>query len=243
VHTPSLVRAIFAQKTAIDTEEFSVFILNRFFGMSRSFNKKFTMIAKDLNQVASKSLMREPGLGKMLARAAAAMEEHIPNLVSFTSRPIDQSLWERDSDVDIWRGLGGNGEADPAVEASLFPLIRNFLGHLVMPSLFGQDFTDNYPEALQDVWDLDRGLIYLIAGVPQWVPLPTLGRALRARNRLNGKMSEFHRAMDLEEDGGDPGSEWRDFSDVSDLIKSRYRMWRDNKVPPHLRIDVPFLWA
>ncbi|KAH0551109.1 hypothetical protein GP486_007545 [Trichoglossum hirsutum] len=242
-HSPSIVKGIFAQRSAADTEEIALFILNRFFGMPRSFNNKVRGILEDLTQCLSKFLMREPGLGKMLTGAVAAMDEHIPNFITFTSRPIDQNLWERASDVDVLRGLKDNGEVDLAAEANLFPLLRNFIGTLATPLLMGQDFMDNYPEVLQDIWDLDYGLMYLIAGIPRWFPIPTVQRALRARNRLNRKVTEFHRAMDLAEDGGDPGSGWRDFSDVSDAMKARYRLWRDNKIPPHLRFDVPIVWA
>jgi hypothetical protein len=242
-HTPSLVRDIFSQRTAIETEETTLFILNRFFGTPRNFNKRLQELIKDLNQCVSKSLMREPGLGKMLTGTIAAMDEHIPNFVSFSSRPIDQNLWERESDADVMRSLKDTGEVDLAVEANLFSLLRNFMGHLATPSLMGQDFMDNYPEVLQDIWDLDYGFLYLIAGIPRWVPIPTLGRALRAQNKLNRKIAEFHRAMDLAEGGGDPGSEWRDFSDVSDVIKGRHRVWRNSKTPPHLRCDLAILWA
>ncbi|KAH0538614.1 hypothetical protein FGG08_004815 [Glutinoglossum americanum] len=242
-HTPSLVEGIFAQRTAVETEEFSMFILNRFFGVPRSFNKRLAGLFKGLTQSISMCLMREPGLGKMLAGSVTSMNEHIPNLVSFASRPIDQSLWERASDADVWRSLKENGEADLAVEANFFPLLRNFMGHIATPLLMGQDFMDNYPEVLQDIWDLDYGLTYLIAGIPRWVPIPSLGRALRARERLNRKIADFHSAMDLAEDSKDPGSEWRDFSDISDALKDRYRLWRENKIPPRLRSDLPLLWA
>ncbi|KAI9785035.1 MAG: hypothetical protein M1839_001232 [Geoglossum umbratile] len=242
-HTPSLVRGIFAQTSSVESEEVSRFVLNRVFGVPRNFNKTFSGVVKDLGAVSQKWLMREPGLGRMLAATMTAYEEHIPNLVSFASNPIDQSLWERVSDVDVQHGLKDTGEPDLAAEANLFPLLRNFLGHLATPSLMGQAFMDYYPEVLQDIWDLDYGFMYLIAGIPRWVPIPALGRALRARNKLIRRISDFHIAMDLTEDGGNPGSEWRDFSDVSDVVKERHRVWRDAKVPPHLRCDLPLLWA
>ncbi|KAI9772966.1 MAG: hypothetical protein M1840_008848 [Geoglossum simile] len=241
--TPSLVRSIFAQTSSVESEDIAMFMLNRAFGMPRSFNKTLSGMAKDLSAVVHKCLMREPGLGKMSAGTMAACEEHTPNLVSFASSPIDQSLWERESDVDVWHGLKDTGEPDLAVEANLFSLLRNFVGHVATPSLMGQAFMDYYPEVLRDIWDLEYGLMYLVAGIPRWVPIPTLGRAHRAQNKLNRRISEFHLAMDLAEDGRNPGPEWRDFSDVSDVIKGRHRVWRDANIPPHLRSDVAILWA
>jgi hypothetical protein len=220
-----------------------MFILNRVFGVTKSFNKTLSGIAKDLSAASHKGLVREPGLSRMLAGTIVACEEHIPNLVSFASSPVDQSLWERESDVDVRHGLRGTGEPDLAVEADLFSLIRNFVGHVATPSLMGQAFMDYYPEVLQDIWDLDYGFMYLIAGIPRWVPLPALGRAIRARDKLIRRISDFHSAMDLAEDGGDPGFEWRDFSDVSDVIRGRHRVWRNANVPPHLRSDIAILWA
>jgi hypothetical protein len=243
IHTPSLVRGIFVQRSTIEYESFILFVMNRFFGMPRSFNKTLCPMITDLNQTINRNLMREPGLGKMLAMAVHAFEQSIPNLASFASSPAGQSHWERASDASVWHGFKETGEPDVAMEASLFPLLRNFLGHLATPSLMGQDFMDNYPGVLQDLWSLDHGLMYLIAGLPHWLPIPALRRSVRARERLLQKIAELHRAMDIAEDGGDPGKEWRDLSDVSLVIKERHQVWRDHKIPPHLRADLPLLWA
>ncbi|KAH0541535.1 hypothetical protein FGG08_004010 [Glutinoglossum americanum] len=214
-----------------------------FFGMPRSFNKTLCHVIGDLSQIVNRYLLRDPGLSKMLAVTIDAFEESIPNLVSFASSPAGQSPWERVSNANVWRGSKETGEPDVAMETSLFPLLRNFLGHLATPSIMGQDFMNNYPEVLQDVWNLDYGLMYLIAGLPLWLPIPTLRRAARARERLNRQITELHRAMDIAEDGGDPGKEWRDLRDVGLVIKERHRVWRSHKIPPHLRADLPLLWA
>jgi hypothetical protein len=242
-HTPSLVKGVFAQNSTVDHEDLKLYLLNRFFGMPRSFNNKMSEMSKDLNIILHRNLMREPGLGKILARTIAAFEEYIPNLVSFTTSTAGRSAWEWAGNVNVIRGLKENSQPDLAAEADLFALLRNFMGHLATPSLMGRDFVENYPEALRDLWDLDDGFWYLLGGFPQWLPIPRLRRAVRARNRLLQRITDFHVAMDIAEEGGDPGPEWRDFSDISDVVRERYRFWRANKVPPHLRADFALMWA
>jgi hypothetical protein len=134
-------------------------------------------------------------------------------------------------------------DGERIAEANLNPLMRNFIGYLASPAIMGEAFMENNPNVLEDIWAYDLGLVYFLMQLPRWVPIPQFQRAWRARDRLLRAFTEFHKALDRYRDTGDGGPGWRDMSDVGDLITSRYEVWRKGGVPPHLRADLPLLWA
>lgn len=136
VTSPSCTKQIFNQRSgALSNTEFTYYILGKFFGDRGSVRKMdptvvFGDIAKQLH-----GLMREPFLSNAVTITVRGVEERTPNLISFAESWVDQSIWERAADVELVAG-----SAVPTVEASLFPLIKNFVGDLACEVLMGRDF-------------------------------------------------------------------------------------------------------
>ncbi|KAI9673151.1 MAG: hypothetical protein M1817_003013 [Caeruleum heppii] len=239
--TPSLVKRILAKRASV-LEFISIewFILNRVFGAPKHVKDAYLDNFPAFFEVDSGVLLRGPGFVKMLATAVRAMEEQIPELVSFTSSPIDQSMWERVSDVNVVEGSRGE-----VVEANLFVLLRNFLGQVATSSLMGRAFQDNFPEVLQHLWTFDRNFPWLLSGLPRWLPVPGLTRAHLARRQLHRAVEAWHVALDLLEEGEDPGVEWREMDDVSDYMRGRYKVWKTTGLTPKERAPADFsiVWA
>ena len=178
----------------------------------------------ELNACVMNTLMREPYLGEMLNVAIQGMQEKLPNMISFTSNEIDQSYWERSSDAELRSVLLLSGKNGEVVEASLWPLIRNLMGTVATPSIMGQTFVDNCPSILEDLWTLDRGFIFLAMGIPRWVPIPSSTKAHIARRRIVDELASWIAAMHKTAAGEDPGYQWQDMSDVSEMMKRRQVM-------------------
>lgn len=81
-------------------------------------------------------LMREPFLSNATAVTVRALEKRTPNLVLFAGSWVDQTMWERAAHSEVVPG------SVPTVEASLFPLVRNFVGDLACEVLMGRDFME-----------------------------------------------------------------------------------------------------
>jgi len=111
-------------------------MLGQFFGdrgAVRSIDPEviFGDIAKQLH-----GLMREPFLSNAIAVTVRALEKRTPNLVLFAGSWVDQTMWERAAHAEVVPS------SVPTVEASLFPLIRNFVGDIACEVLMGRDFME-----------------------------------------------------------------------------------------------------
>ena len=109
----------------------------------------------------------------------------------------------------------------------------------------GRAFADLYPNILQDLWIFDSQFNLLLLGVPPWFPLPRVSAAYAARARLSRAVSSFHAAFAATEAGQNPGFDWQDMEDVSDVMKARSREWTKSGLPPKLTEpgDMSVLWA
>lgn len=77
-------------------------------------------------------LTREPSLSTAVHRTVESVEEVTHNLVSFNSSLVDQAPWERSSNVVVLPA------PTKVAEASLYPLIRDFVGDLACSVLMGK---------------------------------------------------------------------------------------------------------
>ena len=159
----------------------------------------------------------------MLRATVRGIQEHGPNLVSFSGSIVDQNPWERAATAIVQTGsIAGDASS---VEVSLFALIRTFVGNVVLPSLVGREFLEIYPEVLNDIQDLEGGFKYLVLGLPRWLPIPSLTKAHIARRRLLDAIDSLHEALDQLVAGLDPNMPWRDLSDVGAMLKGRHAIW------------------
>ena len=194
------------------------------FGVSSKYKAETLRTWTELHACVMNTLMREPYLGEMLGVAVQGMQDKLPNVVSFTSNEIDQSYWERSSDATLRSVLLPSGKNGEVVEANLWPLIRNLMGMVATPSIMGQAFVDNCPSILEDLWTLDRGFVFLAMGIPRWAPIPSCTRAHIARRKIIDGLTSWVIAMHKTAAGEDPGYQWQDMSDVSNMMKRRQVM-------------------
>ena len=93
----------------------------------------------------------------------------------------------------------------------------------------GQDFMDNNPDILRDLWTHDAKLNSFLIGLPRF--FPGMGLAYAARERIRNALEQWNVALRTFQLGRDPGPEWSDMSDASDVMKLRNKAWFDNKAP------------
>lgn len=163
-------------------------------------------------------LMREPSLSTSVGGTIRNLESIIPTMISFLDSPIDQQPWERAASASL---------APPtSVEVDLFALIRDVLGRASIPGIFGSALLDNSPYLLHDMYELDKGMMPLICGLPIWTPWPKVTRAHIARRRVLEAMTKFQVELDARQKGetGDP--RWGDMDDVGAFILRRNELYR-----------------
>lgn len=188
-----------------------------------------------------KHILSEPGLGQMVDRTSRGIRENVMFLASFSGSLVDQTAWERVASVELSKNTAG----EEVVEASFLPLIKDFCAHIANPAITGTNFLEKNPDFFADLWTLDRGFMLLGAGLPRWTPLPSVTRAHIAKKRILEKLEEFHRAMEKEAKGEDPGPDWRDLDDVSSLVKARVEEYRKYgfSIRARAAIEHSLMWA
>lgn len=193
----------------------------------------------ELDQNALRTSSRDTDIPEVSIPFIRLIQRETPNLVTFCWSPVDQAPWERAGHVAVV----SNGDSS-VCEASLFALVRNFVGHVTTSAFMGQSLMDAFPGLLEDLWKLDDQFATLSMGVSRLV-LPRLSTAYSARDRLLYALGVFHEAFSAWEDGMDSGDEFRDFEDTSDLVREHIHTFRKiglsatASAPGHLSL----LWA
>jgi hypothetical protein len=162
--------------------------------------------------------MREPHLGSLLRAVIRGFEHNIPRMVSFVDTEIDLQPWERVSDVTF--------VSSSEIEANLMSLFREMMGHASIPAFFGQALMEKYPNLLQDIYGMDRGMMFFLMGLPAWFPWPGVMEAHLARFRLWHAMDDLQRVLDATVVGAPVDSSWGDLEDVSEFIMKRHSFFK-----------------
>ncbi|KIW92489.1 uncharacterized protein Z519_06336 [Cladophialophora bantiana CBS 173.52] len=186
-------------------------------------------------------MLRESFVTAAISGTVNMVAERTWNLVSGAQSPVDQSIWERQGGVEIISR--GDGDKALVAEASLFPLIRYFVGDIATTVLFGQNFMENNPNIMPDLWQMDSQFNLFMAGAPSW--LPGMGGPTQARERIIQAVQEHHEALFKYLDGQDAGSRWSDMSDVSSVIVDRAKAFRAGGSVPrgYATGNAAILWA
>jgi hypothetical protein len=221
--------------TALGSDESSWLVNSRVFGAARKHKQNYlrehSTARRSLHQQLS-SDTNTLGLAQPIIRG---IQEHAPELASFSTSIVDQNIWERAASPTIHT---------PTVEINLFTLIKNFVGHVSIPSLVGIEFLEAYPTTLDDLWDLDGGSKWLMLGVNRLLGIPSLTRAHIARRRLLHALHTFHRAIDRVHAGDEPEEPFRQLSDVGSLLETSRSLWRSNSLRDVNGLyDLSLLWA
>ena len=219
VTTPSVGKEILNLRTEITNRDFALFFMKNFWGDGGKTSQiDPEPLWKSIHPVLFQ-LNRDPFLSKALPRTTEAVEDMTVNLVSFNRGFIDQAPWERKANVVI-----PSGSSDVA-EVDLYPLIRDFVGHIACNILMGEDFQKNNPDILADLWTLDAKLMVLMGGVPGW--LPGLRDATAARIRIVDAVVGHHQAILDMLAGKDAGPLYSDdlLSDCSRVMVERAKAY------------------
>ncbi|KAF2719864.1 putative P450 monooxygenase [Polychaeton citri CBS 116435] len=245
MYTPGLATALLNQKTSnADSEHVSNTLMKTIFGFPKAEQAKYDAALPEI-MACYKHLLSEPELGNMVQKTASRICTHIADLVTFNASPVDQMLWERSSSS---RPVASSSDDPPsAVEASLLPLIRDFIAHTANPAIMGSNFIQNNPGFFDDLWSLDRGFLFLAAGVPRWLPFlfPNATRAHIARRRMLSSLRTYHSAMEKYYNGDNPGQDWQDLDDVGALVKARMEVYRKYEwsLDARAATEQALLWA
>lgn len=238
-----MINAIFnGHNAALSFDSVRLSLLANVFGARTRSEKADLSARSDAQACLLNGLSSGQAASRIIHKTVIAIQEHTPSLVSFSESIVDQSYWERTA-CPVLRPASSPGPS--AVEVSLFPLIRKFVGHVALPSLMGTEFLEVYPAALDDLWDLDSGFKYLALGLPRWLPVPSLTKAHIARRNLLQAMDSFHRAMNQVSAGDGPHQPWTDLGDVDQIVRARSAVWQAHVTPQVVQgpCDLSLLWA
>ena len=189
------------------------------------------------------NFLREEPIVKAIQTTVHKLEQHGPTMLSFSLDLMDLNPWEK-SGYPRLQKVQISAESLEVVEVSLFPLIRDFVGHVTVPTLMGAKFMEHHPTFLADMWDLDEAFNFLVIGIPTWLPVPLVRKSNRARTRLRYALSEFHMALDAAA-GELSEVSWGDMNDVSAVMKERGQIYRNYKFASSDRgpLELGLLWA
>ncbi|KAL2036993.1 hypothetical protein N7G274_010278 [Stereocaulon virgatum] len=236
VWTPMLVDSIFENpNAAFNSSERSWLINSRVFGAAKKHKQNYLKEHSTARRSLHQQLSSNPNTLELVQPIIRGIQEHTPELVSFSTSIVDQNIWERTASptIDI-----------SAVEINLFTLIKNFVGQISLPALAGNEFLEAYPTTLDDLWDLDGGIKWLMLGVNRLLGIPSLTRAHLARRRLLDALHTFHRAIDGVHAGDEPKEPFRQLSDVGSLLETSRSLWRSSSLRDVNGLyDLSLLWA
>ncbi|RDW89386.1 cytochrome P450-6 [Coleophoma cylindrospora] len=207
----------------------------QFFDFPKSSKPKYAATWEEFNSFLVKYLMREPYLGIMLKATITGIEAKVPQMISFMESPIDQESWERWADAEYI--------SSTETEINLMALMRDMMGQVSVPAMYGRNFLEQNPEILHDLYAMDLGMPYFLAGLPRWTPIPAVTRAHMARSRVWWSLIEYHKALDAYVDGQPLDSSWGDLEDVSALTMARHKLFKDHGFTYGERGDISILWA
>jgi hypothetical protein len=139
-------------------------------------------------------------------------------MISFIDTEIDLQPWERSAKARFI--------SSTVTEINLMSLLRDMMGHASVPAMFGSAFMEKYPDILCDVYEMDRGMMYFLIGLPPWTPWPGVMKAHIARSRVWQSLDDHQRALDASVDGRPLDSMWGDLDDVSDIIMKRHALFK-----------------
>ncbi|KAI9891293.1 MAG: hypothetical protein M1814_002806 [Vezdaea aestivalis] len=240
IYSPSLTKRLFALRAPVTDDHFIIWpVYKRLLGGDPSLKEKWMARWTLAIDPLIDGLTKEPGLSQITEATVRKIEENIPNMISYTDSPIDQFLWERVSNADLVQTDQGR-----AMEVDLWPFLRHLSGLTTGPAMTGQAFFDNNQLFMQDMFEFDAGAFWLLLGLPNWFPIPSISKAVRARHRMKLALQALHEALDAAADGKPVPAEWGNLDDVFYTLTQRQKVLRDTFSPEQRAVaDISVLWA
>ena len=185
--------------------------------MKRSLGVEDDLLAKlqpgwdHMHSKVQQQMLQNHNLQGYTEAAARQLQDCIPKAVTFSSDATE--IWERDASRKVL--------SPTTVEVSLPVLVRDLLANVTLSVLLGKEYLRDYPEALRDIRDFDDPFVFLIRGMPTWLPMTQVHRAIAARSRIAEHLAALHNKIDAVTDGSaDPALAVR-MTDVSQLARQR----------------------
>ncbi|TVY49533.1 25-hydroxycholesterol 7-alpha-hydroxylase [Lachnellula occidentalis] len=206
---------------------------NKFFGIPKSSKAKYDKCWDELNSLFG-YFMKDPQLGDVLKRSNSLLEQTIPQMISFVDSEIDLQPWERYASA---RYISNN-----ETEIYLCAMMRDVMGHTSVSAMFGSALMEAYPDLLHDTYSFDKGMYYLLAGLPWFTPWPPAIMAHMARSNLWAALDDQQRALDALAEGKPVGYSWGQLDDVSEFIMKRNEVYRKHNFEIKERGELSVLW-
>lgn len=157
-------------------------------------------------------------MSTILQTTVKNLQRNIPQMISFISTPIDLQPWEHHAQAQFISAS--------ETELNLSSLIRNMMGHSLIPSVFGHALLEKHPNVLHDMFEMDLGRNYLPKKLPPWTPWPGVVKAYLARSKVWGALDDHQKVLDAMVEGMGADSTWGDLEDVSEVIWKRNEVYR-----------------
>ncbi|KAF2814025.1 cytochrome P450, partial [Mytilinidion resinicola] len=233
LNMPSLVRQVFAQKAAVLSKEKILYWFMRVaFGdgnAARTEHAAFHASHKALNL-----MLKDDFVGEATGKTARAVGLKAGSLVTSKAN----------GGLEAWEKAGGvTFNADGSADADFYGLAVHYVGQVVIDMLYGKALIGNNPELQKDLWNFDEGVHHLVSSLGAFTAAGR--RAKAARKALVKAMEGWHNAMAAVQRGEDPGPEYQELDDVSEVMRLRVKNWVENGASTKLQTtnDVSVLWG
>ncbi|KAK2733201.1 mitochondrial escape protein 2 [Myotisia sp. PD_48] len=238
--TPSIAKHSFLQQETTPSPCID-YLMDHAFGSSKKMRRPEREGIPSIHNDQWMEPLTGDNFAPFMAMFAREIEQATPNLVTFNSSIVDQLHWERFAGIKVTHEEGGTR----LCEANLYSLIRDFVGSITINLFMGKALLEVYPNVLPDLWAFNDRFNPILLGIPRWIPFPGLPTAYFARRRLLACLTVYNTAFAYLEGGRDPGIDWRDMDDVSEIIqaRARARITQGYSVEFAASQDLSFIWA
>ncbi|KAI5283815.1 hypothetical protein KEM54_001818 [Ascosphaera aggregata] len=238
VNSPALIESLSSQKESLSFKEPSDHLSRNLFGSSKLVNANAPCSAGIYAGQSWMSSLNPDQARSFCLSVVNRVQRAMPDLVSFLESPVDQQPWEKGCDEEPELG-------SRTALIDLYTLVRDFVGFNLTAELMGSCFMNAYQVVLTDIFLFNKKFDPISLGIPRYLPVPGIVPPYTARKRLLEGLTIFHKAFRKIENGGDPGIDWRDLDDVSDIMRARAAAWMKAGVDEETAAsgDLPILWA
>lgn len=146
------------------------------------------------------------------------MERNVSSMISFVDSETDLHPWEKFADATYI--------SDTETSIDLMKLMRDMMSQASIPAMHGTAFLEKYPDIGHDIYEVDKGMLYFIMGLPAWTPWSPVITAHNARRRLWEALDAQQVAMDRQARGEEAGEGWGEMDDVSPFTRARNEIYR-----------------
>lgn len=190
-------------------------------------------------EAVQKNTSHEARVRPLIQRTNALVGHVVPHLVP--TRLADKQSLARPWLVSATPQVIDSG----ATQVDLYALARDLTTYTTLQMLAGSDYMRANPSIVADVYALDSGFPLLAAGMPTWLPLGVVRRAVAARNRMLAGTKALAIQLDaiIDEAADEP---LRDrMADINELFYDRARIFRDTHAsyPERAAADLALIWA